>query len=56
VNYGRDRRWIEFRRSRKGQTAQLGYGFKLVFPEPIGAPIALGHSAHFGLGQFRPMS
>lgn len=31
-------------------------GFKIQFQSniPIAGPIALGHSAHFGLGQFRP--
>lgn len=49
--------WQQFRRSRGrgGQTAgKRGHGFKLTFPEPVPGPIALGHSAHFGLGLFVP--
>jgi CRISPR-associated protein Csb2 len=52
----RDFRWLEFRRSRKGESSQIGYGFSLVFPEPVAGPIALGYGAHFGLGLFVPES
>ncbi len=51
---GRDFRWLEFRRNRKGDQPTIGYGFKISFPESIGVPIALGYGAHFGLGQFKP--
>ncbi|MFN8626906.1 MAG: type I-U CRISPR-associated protein Csb2 [Candidatus Binatia bacterium] len=33
---------------------RLGYWLRLVFSEPVVGPLTLGHSAHFGLGQFRP--
>ncbi len=52
---GRSIRWLEFRRSRKGDSRQIGYGFEIVFPEPVSGPIALGYGAHFGLGQFVPV-
>lgn len=52
---GRSLRWLEFRRSRKGESRQLGYGFEIVFPEPVSQPFALGYGAHFGLGQFAPV-
>jgi CRISPR-associated protein Csb2 len=52
---GRDLRWIEFRRARKGEATRMGYGFTITFPEPVRGPIALGYGCHFGLGQFRPI-
>lgn len=52
---GRSLRWLEFRRSRKGESGRLGYGFELVFPETVLQPVALGYGAHFGLGQFVPL-
>jgi len=51
---GRSFRWIDFRRNRKGDTPDLGYGFDLEFQEPIQGPVALGYGAHFGLGLFLP--
>lgn len=51
---GRSIRWLEFRRSRKGESRQIGYGFEIVFSEPVSGPVALGYGAHFGLGQFVP--
>jgi CRISPR-associated protein Csb2 len=51
---GRRMRWIEFRRSRKGADARLGFGFQLEFAEPTCGPIALGYGCHFGLGLFTP--
>ncbi|MBU1534109.1 type I-U CRISPR-associated protein Cas5/Cas6, partial [Myxococcota bacterium] len=48
-------KWIEFLRSRKGQTPKRGYGFKLTFGEPVSGPFALGSYAHFGLGLFMPL-
>lgn len=58
-HYGRTpHRWLKYRRRRMrggGQhAASAGYGFKLVFREPVSGPIALGYGAHFGLGQFVP--
>lgn len=52
---GRQFRWIEFRRNRKGGDSIMGYGFEIEFDEPLCGPIALGYGAHFGLGQFRPV-
>jgi CRISPR-associated protein Csb2 len=44
--------WLEFRRNRKDDPAQIGYGFEIEFAEPVTGPVALGYGAHFGLGQF----
>ncbi len=44
--------WIEFRRNRKDDQPQPGYGFKLEFAEPVAVPFSLGYGCHFGLGQF----
>ena len=52
---GRSIRWLEFRRSRKGESRQIGYGFEMVFSEPVFGPVAIGYGAHFGLGQFIPV-
>lgn len=46
--------WIEFVRSRKGDQVTSGYGFEVVFPEPIFSPFSIGYGAHFGLGMFLP--
>lgn len=46
--------WIEFRRSRKGDPDQLGYGFRLEFEKPVMGPISMGYGAHYGLGLFMP--
>lgn len=50
--------WLKFRRDRKKgsgrKSSSYGYGFRLIFPEPVQGPIALGYGAHFGLGQFVP--
>lgn len=46
--------WWEFRRNRKTDTCQRGYGFEMTFPNPVLVPIALGYGCHFGLGQFAP--
>ena len=45
-------RWLEFRRNRKDDAAQIGYGFEIEFAEPVTGPVALGYGAHFGLGHF----
>jgi len=54
VKRGRDFRWLEFRRSRKDEAAQIGYGFELKFEQPE-MPFALGYGSHFGLGLFLPV-
>lgn len=56
---GHETRWLTFRRERNhgnGRKAAsgYGYGFRLVFSEPVSGPIALGYGAHFGLGLFVP--
>lgn len=53
---GRSFRWLEFRRNRKKDSSQIGYGFRIIFSEPVKGPIALGYGAHFGLGLFVPES
>jgi len=53
---GKKVRWLEFRRFRNRGGGQLadsrGFGFEIVFAEPVRGPIALGYGCHFGLGQF----
>ena len=42
----------------EGQRSNLskrGFEIRMTFPEPIRGPLALGHSAHFGLGLFVPV-
>ncbi len=55
---GKPVRWLHFRRERKHgggtRSSSRGFGFRLVFPEPVRGPIALGYGAHFGLGLFVP--
>lgn len=55
------RRWrpIQFKRFRRkpgddGGRRLTGV-FRILFPEPVRGPIALGHSAHFGMGLFMPV-
>jgi len=48
--------WLEFRRNRKGDPVQQGFGFELEFEAPVQAPFALGYGSHFGLGLFMPAS
>lgn len=51
-------RWrsIQFKRFRRkaGDDGgrRLAGAFRLIFSKPVRGPIALGHSSHFGLGQF----
>lgn len=33
---------------------RAGFGARIVFSEPVGGPIILGHSGHFGVGLFAP--
>jgi CRISPR-associated protein Csb2 len=53
-------RWrpIQFKRFRWKRSddggRRLAGAFRLIFPVPVRGPLALGHSAHFGLGQFMP--
>lgn len=56
----RGRRLHWFRRTRRRGAAPAGhprgYGFRLEFAEEVSGPLALGYGAHFGLGQFVPVS
>jgi len=31
-----------------------GFGFRILFPEQITGPLALGYAAHLGMGSFVP--
>jgi CRISPR-associated protein Csb2 len=53
---GRSQRWLEFRRARKAETPQLGYGFRIEFACDVTGPFAVGYGAHFGLGAFAAMT
>jgi CRISPR-associated protein Csb2 len=47
--------WLEYRRTRPGRSrfeAPRVIGARIVFPEPVPGPIALGALSHFGLGLF----
>jgi CRISPR-associated protein Csb2 len=53
---GRAFRWIEFKRYRRDVASPVigqGFGFRIVFKEPVTGPLALGHACHYGLGLFR---
>jgi CRISPR-associated protein Csb2 len=55
----RSLRCIQFQRERKhgdgARAGQLGYSFRLVFPNAVPGPVAFGYGAHFGLGLFMPI-
>jgi len=48
--------WQRFQRRRASgggsRGADLAFGFRLCFDQPVAGPIALGYAAHQGLGQF----
>ncbi|MHB8695247.1 MAG: type I-G CRISPR-associated protein Csb2 [Solirubrobacteraceae bacterium] len=49
--------WLEYRRSRPRRSrldASRAVGARIVFPEPVLGPLALGALSHFGLGLFVP--
>ncbi|MBL7964874.1 MAG: type I-U CRISPR-associated protein Cas5/Cas6 [Flavobacteriales bacterium] len=50
---------LEFQTTRTGGIGrrgnQVGAAFEVTFPAPVRGPIALGYSAHFGLGLFAPV-
>jgi CRISPR-associated protein Csb2 len=49
-------RWVEFVTTRRGYSHPPGgFGFELVFPEPVQGPILLGYGCHYGLGQFEAL-
>ena len=47
--------WLDFRRSRKNDPVNLGYGFELIFEDDLRGPFSIGYGAHFGLGTFMPV-
>lgn len=54
----RQTEWSSFRLSRDGgrgrRAGSRGYGFRVVFSQPVNGPIAVGYGAHFGMGLFVP--
>lgn len=52
---GRRVRWLEFRRARRGNSTELGYGFRIEFEAPVPGPFSIGTGSHFGLGLFIPI-
>ena len=55
---GHKTRWLHFRRDRKSgngsKSTSIGFGFRIIFSEPVEGPIALGYGSHYGLGLFTP--
>jgi CRISPR-associated protein Csb2 len=55
---GQPFRWLSFRRERLrgggAKGSQQGYGFRVVFSQPVRGPISVGYGSHFGLGLFVP--
>jgi CRISPR-associated protein Csb2 len=51
---------VHFRRFRNRhgltQPDRLGSFWRLVFPEPVTGPLALGFACHYGLGLFKPIN
>lgn len=47
--------WLDFYRNRKGDTPRMGYGFRMIFNEPISLPFNIGYASHYGLGLFMPV-
>ncbi len=47
--------WLDFYRSRNGDSPRMGYGFKLTFKDKINLPFNIGYASHFGLGLFMPV-
>ncbi|MFH2098605.1 MAG: type I-U CRISPR-associated protein Csb2, partial [Pseudomonadota bacterium] len=54
IRKGKSLRWMQFVRSRKGQSPKPGMGFELTFAQPVQGPFALGSLCHYGLGLFLP--
>jgi CRISPR-associated protein Csb2 len=55
----RARRWVKVHRPKRLRSEttndlKLGYRICLTFGDPVCGPLALGHSAHFGIGLFVP--
>ena len=55
---GHETRWLHFRRDRKNgegiKSTNMGFGFRIIFQEPVEGPISVGYGSHFGLGLFVP--
>lgn len=49
------RHFVRIRRDGARPPTDLSYGIRLTFPEVVSGPLALGYSAHFGLGLFTPV-
>lgn len=50
-------KWLDFRRHRlheRVNDARRAFGVRIVFPEPVSGPLALGALSHFGLGLMVP--
>lgn len=48
--------WLAFVMTRDGREhPHGGFGFEVVFPEPVRGPILLGYGCHYGLGQFEAL-
>jgi CRISPR-associated protein Csb2 len=60
VRPGVERRPVQFQRFRErrglNQPDKFGHALRLVFPQPISGPVALGFGCHYGLGMFRPVA
>lgn len=52
IGDGQHIEWINFRRQRKNKGSQIGFGFRLIFKDPVRIPFSIGSMAHFGLGLF----
>ncbi|MGC8618601.1 MAG: type I-G CRISPR-associated protein Csb2 [Thermoplasmata archaeon] len=53
---GRSISWLDFRRSRKHEPENSGYGFEVQFAEPVKGVFTLGYGSHYGLGLFVPVN
>ena len=52
---GREMRWESFqcrRREGGGRRAGESSGFRILFPEAVQGPVAVGYASHFGMGGF----
>lgn len=54
IRNGRDYYWLDFKRNRKNDPINIGYGFEVTFKEDVYGPFSVGYGAHFGLGIFYP--
>ncbi len=54
IKNGRTYYWLDFKRNRKNDPINIGYGFEVTFKEDVYGPFSVGYGAHFGLGIFYP--